>query len=359
VKQLNFDLVILGNEPAGLWLAEQYAKLSSGASVAWIPLQEQSSPLPLLTSIANRFSILDSAPEDFIEFISSAGAHSTEPKFFQENPRREVLLQCLWKSFSRTQSITAEPFLRDKVLPLTYAYWDPSRSLSRQLTHYSVPQGGQYVERAEINPDKSLTLVFKNLGAIRSQKWIINCSLGDWKTLTQALSSELELFNPEMKLFNPSWTVPIEATVSEQHLNQSLKPLSVLIESEHLPHPLYEAWTLEAGKVQAGKRKLRLWIDLPPDHPPSDLNKWSEKAWVALMRLFPFLKGQSFELTENPSLARERYRSSLLSPYTRHPFLFCLGPYVNCQLPYPEGPLESAQKLLRNWLGSTKQTKLA
>jgi len=359
VKQLNFDLVILGNEPAGLWLAEQYAKLSSGASVAWIPLQEQSSPLPLLTSIANRFSILDSAPEDFIEFISSAGTHSTEPRFFQENPRREVLLQCLWKSLSRTQSITAEPFLQDQALPLTYAYWDPSRSLSRQVTHYSVPQGGQSVESAEINSDKSLTLVFKHLGAIRSQKWIINCSLSDWKTLTQALSSELELFNPEMKLFNPSWTVPVEATVSEQHLNQSLKPLSVLIESEHLPHPLYEAWTLEAGKVQAGKRKLRLWIDLPPDHSLSDLNKWSEKAWVALMRLFPFLKGQSFELTENQSLSRERYRSSLLSPYTRHPFLFCLGPYVNCQLPYPEGPLESAQKLLRNWLGSAKQTKLA
>lgn len=360
MKQLNFDLVILGNEPAGLWLAEQYIQLCSGASVAWIPLHPQSLSIPLLSSLAKRFSIADSSPPDFFEFISTSGTHSTDPRHFQANPRKDILLQSLWKSLSRTQSITPEILSTDKFLPLSYSYWEPSRSLPRQITHFQVPEGGQFLENIEIHSGKSLSLVLKHLGSVRSSKWIINCNLQDWRELTGNLPQDKQLFNPEANLFNASWTVPIEATVEEKFLNQALKPFSILLESEHLPHPLYETWVLEAGKVKDAKRTLRLWVDLPPGQSPSELSKWSEKGLAALRRAFPFLREQSFELKEKIiPLPLERYRSSLLSPYTRYPFLFCLSPYVNCHFPYPEGTLESAQKLLQNWLGSAKQTKLA
>jgi len=340
VKQNFFDLVILGNEPAGLWLAQQFLKQKTAAQIVWIKFPNSPGSYPILSAIAHPFSLelRDTIP---IEFVSPKGSFWSGEKSF---------LDCFWNSISRSQ--TANP---DFTVPSDSApqigFWDLSSHSLTGISQFPCPLGQNNSVFTAKYSKQALSLTSPDGREVSSNKWIINCSLFDWRLFIQSCPAISELFCPEEKQFESSWTVPMELSVPTPFLNQCLKSFSIFLDSEYFPNPRFESWPVESLPRSHETTLLRIWVEFASGTFPTHDHPRFKKGLDLLLKIFPNLQDQTWDFRiGTPAESFEKYHSSLLLPETRYPFLFCLGPYLNCHLPYPQGPLEAAQQLLRKWL---------
>jgi hypothetical protein len=300
---LQFDLLVLGNEPAGLWLIREFEKIypkeraikqtgKENAALGWINIGHPTEDFPLAKSTAAQFGIethnlfsvemasanhlFKWAPEKLFSSYAKI-PRSMEQQIYEStlppdskmrqtlqaalkyHPELLTYAQALWKQIGRSRKATPEMMVWGALQAVEIFQWDPQSLIAscKNLHTFHLSKTDRVISIEQIpNPENKGTLykiAISNGLSLITKTIVINSNV---KQLRQTLRDNefiSWLAIPE-DLLSPFSHFPIRLEFDGYHLPKNIKPLTFFMDEEILPEPDLEIWpmTLSKGNSHPG-----------------------------------------------------------------------------------------------------------
>lgn len=408
-----FHCVVVGNEPAGLWLLSRLAGATNEEgkplNCAWIRLASDPQTIAVPTLAASEFGLALGAPwhaelvtrrrnlEWKPEAIQAAfpglpdglwekpapgsgfavkpGTFNSHRKALQKHPELLGFASGLWKALGRTPYLQPEVLLWSTLLATEMALWNPLEKLPENLTVIRATDLENPLEEAKSVDKGALSLKFREMKPIVARHWVLNLpfqafgrlsaqsdGLTKWLTTNEEVAANRSLYRFRVK-------------TSASSIPTAVPALVVAFDAEVIPDWDTELWPFHVER-SGDTATLELLASAPPGVPLDAVLERFRGGMKSLGRLFPFMPGSVQGFSAPLSLescyddeARtavsasleldsiELYAHTSLHTATRHKSLTALFPSVHCGLPYPLGPLTAAKRIASDILGKPKKTE--
>lgn len=307
------DLLVIGNEPAGLWLLREFEKIyptrnlskrnskqpiRTTPQLGWLKTETELSPFFLSRPIAEAFNIsatsfvspeialpksrlkwsLDRIIQDFpaisaqlvqnlAKNLASLKAEDcrTIQKALALHPELLTYAQALWKQLGRCRQMTPENMIwaalcstelsyetaLDLVEPiLSLQTWEiPLRARALIIEEVKGQEAGSKTKHFQCTLPTGEKILTQNLVFNLPLKQLFGLSNPSWR---ETLFSDLDLLSPLSHY-------PIFLEFSQFRLPQNISPLTLFLDQDVLPEPDREIWPMiNSGDSQA--QKITLWI---------------------------------------------------------------------------------------------------
>jgi len=394
---------VIGDEPAGLWLLGRLHRMTQGkARLGWVSFTTFPPATAIPQAVAQAYDIALTetwSPEILIpgeSFVWDerhlrarfpelafeklyAGALEPSRAIFKlagETLRRYPELlgfsQGLWKSFGRSSSPEPERALLGALLATRAGWWNPAATLDMAIKRVHLTLGMQVLENIRVLKQGLLALHLRNYEALVAKKIVFNFSRHDLTRLFGSAEA-MRLLNLDERLVADRALYPFRLIVDMKALPPGLSPLSVYFDTENIPDPDSELWPLwrRDGDEAA---ELTLWTTAGRQTSLEALQAKFREGMSRLNRLFPFLSRSIVEfkvplgmetcfspaarqaVTETlENEAEELYPLTWLQTAGKLKNLFVVGPFSQCHLSYPHGPLAAAETLLKQIVEKPKK----
>ncbi len=408
-----FHCVVVGNEPAGLWLLKRLAGATGedGKPIkcAWLRLSGDPQAIAIPAFAATEFDIplaslwhpelvtrrrnlewsqrsiqaaFAGLPEILWEkpvagsgFSMRPGALQAHRKALEKHPELLGFASGIWKALGRTPQLQPEALLWSALLATDLGLWNPTDTLPDCVSQLEANERENPLEEAKSLAAGGLSLKFQGLTPIVSRHWVLNLpyrafallssqsdALSKWLTADEKAGAHRSLYHFQVKA--AGLVVPL-----------AVPPLVVAFDAEVIPDWDTEIWPFRVVRANHSVT-LEVTASAPPGVPLDAILDRFRGAMKTLTRLFPFLPGsvQSFsaplslescyDQPARDSVAQsldedsiELYANTSLHTVTRHKSLTALFPSVQCGLPYPLGPLAAARRIALDILGKPKKNR--
>lgn len=405
----NFHCVVVGNEPAGLWLLASLDKalraVGEEPRLGWLSLETPVEATAFPTAASPWFGITANAPwaceivtpretftwsakeletrfgnylppfENSLESLLSPSARDKAAivECIRRHPELVGMSQALWTFFGRSTRLNVETLVHFSRLFVNLHWWQADKDLPSTVQRTFFSAAENVVEKVSRKGPDCVAIDFRGLGVLESQHWVFNLDA----RATRSLSRRSEAFHsllgrgPEFEKFRALY--PFTLRVETDAIPPAAAPLNFLLDSDSLPDPATEVWPITLG-ASADLRELTLWAESGADTSIEACVDGFQKALRRLHHLFPFLElktvGTSFSLgmascasdAERSRVtdlligtSHEVYPLTTSSTQTRLPRVHSLSPQLGCHLPYPVGPLLKAKELQKEIIGRKKK----
>lgn len=406
-----FEYVVVGNEPAGLWLLSALEKahrqFGEQPKAAWICLGNEPAPVALPSKLGKAFDVdgVDHwsvellTPERSIEWNAKTLA-SMFPELPAIDTAREVLdsltspsvpemtavrnaiakkpeligfAQGVWKSVGRTQQQLPEAAVHYSRFLTELQWWSPEKSLSTSVERVLLDPRENAMEAFKPRKADGASIRFRNFGEVTSRRWIWNLDMRTLMTLASKCPELVTLLNLQWAPARLSALYPLQLTVAPEAIPAPVPPISLLYDSELIPDPQTEIWPLTLRSVGESKQ-LTVWANAPGLVSTDAVLDRFRVGVRRVNQLFPFLAERlrqysvpltidtCFDEAQRRAVADrlqdssfELYEQTSFYTETRSPALMLLVPYLGCNLPYPIGTLSAARRIVSSLFAKRKK----
>ncbi len=391
-----FDCIVLGDDPSGLWLLNQLWQQSHGKlRLAHVSFDKDHTPIPLPTLVGSRFNIAPSISWS-PEMLSPKGTKSwdaaTVSKLFpllghlmakpdlldQSGKLMKALAECVRKepdligfgeglalTFGKAAKISPALSALYAWLYCEVSYWRPHDELPEGVFRFHWNAKDHFVEKLSPRGKLGISLQCRDQDPIVSQWVVFNDS---WTKLKQLLKqndvcdslglSFSEDTPPSRALY------PVTLSVDPGIIPVSVRPVSVYFDSWEIPDMETEICPVQLIKSEA-ETKLVVWVPGAKDFSLDHLLADCRNGLGRMNRLFPFLTtaikhiepsldlescysqdARQAVIETFESRAVESYHFCWLHSKLRISGVERLGPFMNTHWPFPWGGLIAAKELL-------------
>lgn len=412
-----YDLVVIGDEPAGLWLLHHYAQAmqehGGPGSMAWISLETEQRPRSIPSLLATAFELQASeswnleilSPQQnliwhpealrkrFPELPDPKVEPPKDPKrtFLDElqhwdkawlsqmrralarHPELYSLSQAVWKWMGRSLPSVSEAQFAHCYRFHDFSYWDPSQMVPKNVNRIALSPGLHPVEDFSASRSGLTQLQFRGFGQVGAKRWVWNLPWKQLHALCRYQPALYQLLNPAMaEASGPEALYGLRISADAAACPVPMRPVSIYMEDWLIPDPQTEMWPIQLFSFGQTK-ELCVWAGAPAEVSLEATQAAFVEATTRLYRLLPFLpamtKSMSVGLDSDCSFneqARstwferlyetriELYRRTLATVGARHPAFHLLIPAIDCHLPYPLGTLLAAKRLSKEWVPKKK-----
>lgn len=398
-----FDCVVVGNEPGGLWLLEALADFPGQPfKVAWIRDENRPSPVALPEAMANQFAVplsstwspelvlpgrvfewsresiethfpeLNLAQVEQIAVKSPYRATQIIRRALRLRPELLSMAEAIWKWGGRSPGTSVEMRVLGALQFLKTGWWDPLCQIPEEISVWQTSAATNPIEEIKGARRGTTLLRFRGLEPIASRCIVLNLPGGRLARYLRLLSEDRWPIDPESTQIKTR-LYRLALTLDPGAFSPSIAPLCVFVDSDEIPDPENEMWPVifSSGAEVA---EITAWATAPKDFVLEDIAGRLRGAMQRLNRLFPLLSSvvrqvdgpldmdschdeqlRERAIRELEESAIETYQSTLLNTATRWKKVFYLGPNVNSHFPYPAGPLIGAQKVLDDLMAKRKR----
>ncbi len=415
-----FQLAVLGDEPAGLWLLQKYeqamGKQGLPTRTAWAALAGEPPPCVLPTAFREPFGITTETPWS-PEIVTPArnlswdkrsiGAAfpklglSPKPKHakvrelsshaIREAVRAhpELLGFCagVWKFVGRTPHLHLENLVRGALIGTELAYWHPAQAVP-ESTHRLTLGMDSAIEEVECLSNGAISLKFRNQAPIVSRRWVLNLNVHQLVRMTAASPEFQKLVSVATGMESRNALYAFSLLVEKDGIPCPVRPLTFYFDTDSMADTDTEVWPFQVfprgggperhleGDKRPPQKELVLWASAPAEASLEAVLDRFRAGMTRLHHLFPFLPSQlvaqslplemeSCSSVSSRAAALDRLEASRLEVYrmasfqtaTRQPGLSVMLPFLNCHLPYPLGTLQAAQRLLAEIVPKPKRNR--
>jgi len=410
-----FDFLIIGNEPAGLWLArrlrEECASETTPPRIGWVDLgpapetffpekvaslfqlpQVDSSTLfsPDIISPERTLSWREETLSELFPELPSTLLGSYAPKLpltptsaemsalrfaLRAHPELLPLAGGLWKRLGRAPNLHPETVLAAALLCTKLRVWYPAQDLPNGIDVFRLDPVTNPLTGFTPSKTGEISIQFQGLPPLLSKKWILNVPFSELRLLAKnapELAASLH-GNPAMRSHLGLFGLDLE--IKRDGLPRNLSRLTTVLETESIPDLDEEVWPLQIH-TENDRTKVTLWATAPQDVSLECTLDQFRKGLGKLNHLFPFLADSVDSLSLPLGMescfddeARENayrliearhwecYQAVSFQIQSRAPGLDSFFPFLNCHLPYPVGPLVAAQHWLTETLRGRKKLR--
>lgn len=376
---LNFDYLVVGNEPQGLWfltrLTHAYQKAKAPLKLGWLKSEQIIEKLPFPRALSNQFAIkteghwnieLISKEKHFI--WSKESVQKKFPELFKAPITAEVLYKYddlyayalgLWQVFGRSLSIHPTTLLKNALQCLELADWDPLNDLPDSVEQLSLGAGNT-AKLDEFKKTFKITLLDGT--SLTTENLILNSSIqSNISLIRNQPLREKALLNKNT--LHSKALYPIYLQAPSIAINEALKPLTLYFESLNLPNPDTEIFPIFKYPTE-DQIKLKTLISSYKNFSSASLKTDVEKNLKVLHHLFPFLSEYLESCTpyyahdclpEDKRTAVlqyfeenriEKYRMSYSHFVTKHKRIYNIGSDRGSENIYPLGALGVTRNLI-------------
>ncbi len=302
------DLLVIGNEPAGLWLLREYERLFpsfatqkkwerkiprmgwlkidkpsqtiavgkpvshffSLSADSWFSAEMASSKRLFKWSPENVFNVFSSLPQDLKLRLSQnpSPPNSKERKLIQaaltQQPELLTYAQAIWKLMGRCRKITPEMKVWAALQSMELSRWNPENlvgSVSTLTTWPLVIQGSKIKsERVKSLEPSSKSKVFQYTlpsgESITAKNVVLNLTVKE--LLAFADEPLLEDSNIDRSILSRWSYYPLELQFQHFRLPRNVQPLTLFLDEEVLPEPDREIWPMTSS-FNEDRQKVILW----------------------------------------------------------------------------------------------------
>jgi len=373
----------------------------SSPRVAWIRLKPEPLRVPVMRRTMSHYGIpVESAPT--IELVtprlslewsreviaarfpqlspcldpSGRGASMAVEAAIKANPKLLAYATALWRLVGRGRDLSPEALVRHALGCLDLGWWSAGPELAGGLTAIDLAPRQNPLEALTVLRSGAVTLRFRGEISVSAARWVLNCQLSEWKALCVPSGPPVVLGSVGQQTAVGMCAVPIPIETATGALPSPLKPLTLYLSQDQVPDA--DAVIPLEFRPKGSGRELWVWVNVGP---ALDLDTALSRFRDSLGRLrflFPGLESGTLAmpvpadvetcysddvrqaaLERLETSAREVYSHSSLHAQTRHPSVWALFPSLHCHLPYPEGTVGEASRILRLWVGKRPAVRAA
>lgn len=399
------DCLVVGNEPAGIWLLEHLRELENHLPKMekrpYVPLQlgylplGTSVPLPLPSSVAQAFGIPLPVTQT-LDVVTPkrvfAWTDSTLKKFypslsplltggqFQEKPdaaacsairfalraQPEILgfAAAVWKVFGKSVKLHPELLVWNTLQLGAYGFWKPRLSPTAGVKVFGEGSDLSCLENLSFDA-QGVTVTLKEGLSLKARHCILSVSLEELSFLSQKIKS-FESTLPANMLGDEAH-YPLTLSLPQEAIPSPLKPFVVYLDTEEIPD-LADTWYVE---TQRDQNQIRLWVNAKTEGPSENILETMRAKLARFYHHLPFLEGSLTGIFPRLDAAAEKNtETDLLSQSKHHRMIYApihasslnsrlkfYTPALKCFFPYPYGPLSEASRFARELLGRTHYKK--
>lgn len=398
-----FHCVVLGDQPAGLWLLHRlHGAFGNGPirpAFGWVSFTGKVPRVAVPVPLAEGFG-LPTSPRWHFELVTpqrnlmwkrealevafpelqpffdapptltpTSGQLATVGRALRAHPELLALAHGVWKYVGRTHFAQPENLVWGALRCAEMVWWRPDENLPETVTRLDADSWDHPIEEIIKLKPGGLSLQFRGMNPVVSKRWVTN--LGE-QPLRRICSEHKELsdwvgLDGELQGGDCLYSLRVET--DDGCIPAGVPPVSILFDTECMPEWDTEMWPLEIERDERGTH-LRLLVSAPRHTSLDTLLGRFRQGMQRLNRVFPFLAFAKlryrhplnmetcFDDTQRFWAVRglesdcvELYDRTSLLTQSRHGAITLLGPHLQCNLPYPMGPLSAAQRLMTEWTG--------
>jgi hypothetical protein len=405
-----FHYVVVGDEPAGLWLLSALDKalreVGEEPRLAWASLSPEPKPCVLPTLLGPAFGIKPSAPWS-ADLVTPKGTFSWSSRELSErfpelgplestaqgldalvspssvdvgsvrnairqHPELIGYAQALWKMLGRSETLNPESLVHFSRFFTSLQWWSPEKDLPSSVERIFLSPFENPIESVQDSARSATVLHWRHYGEVLSRHWIWN---SDLRTLSELVSKceplrKQLLFDWEPAKLRALFPFPL--MVEPEAIPLPVPPLTLIFDTDLIPDPTSEIWPVTLRSTGT-LRELTLWASGPALNSLENGADEFRRGMQRLQTLFPFLPQKlantPFALGLDTCIAdserkrvtellqassQEQYRLTNASTETRSSRMTKLLPSLGCHLPYPIGALIKAKSLVADFVGRRK-----
>ncbi len=399
-----FRCVVVGNEPAGLWLLSelerQFQAVGEDAKLGWVSLGGDPPPVSLPSALASSFGIAPSAswsteiltprmnipwtaetlgalfPElplgDFRDGGRDPIAALLQPTALELAAVRAAIVrqpqligyaQGLWKAFGRTQQVLPEAAVHYARFLTQLQWWSPEKDLSSNIQRMDLSTANA-MEKFKIRKPEGVSVSFKDFGEITSQKWILNLDLRSLLTVCTQCPEFLRLLNLHWEPATLQALYPLRILTEAGAIPAPMPPMAIAFDNDLIPDPGTEIWPMTLRAADEN-RELTVWASAPGLVSLEAVSDGFRQGLNRAERVFPFLSQSLLQLSmplgmescfeeSERRAACDALQESSVEIYSQTSFytdtrtrsVSLLLPYLGCHLPHPIGNLLAARNIV-------------
>jgi hypothetical protein len=405
----DFHCVVVGNEPAGLWLLSALDKslreVGEVPRLAWVSLDTPLAQHAFPTSLSPFFGISPNAPwsceiitpqetfswsakelknryGDFLPSVENSMESFLTPSAkdrmgikdcIRRHPELVGLAQSLWTFLGRSTRLNVETLAHFSRFFVHLHWWTPEKDLPPSVQRIRLSPTDNLVEKISRKGAQAVAIDFLGLGAIEAQHWVFNLGVRAARVLSARSESFRSTLGTPAEMAKMRGLYPFTLRVETEAVPASAAPLNFLLDTCTIPDPATEVWPVTLG-ASADLRELTVWAESGAATSIEACLDGFQKAIRRLNHLFPFLALRTVQTPfslgmDSCSSDAERKRVTELLLSTSHEIyplttsatqtrlhrVHSLSPQLGCHLPYPLGPLIKAKGLQREILRRKKK----
>lgn len=417
MERKEFRCVVLGDEPASLWLLERLATLSAQRgepiSLAWISLGRAEQRLCVPNGFGERFSLPIGQPWSS-EVLCRDLPFSWDPVTIRERypalpfadsekewfdmlvqPNEKIRKACrtaiesdssllniakaIWKRVGRTFRLAPEQFLIGALLCRRMSWWTPE-AVGFEGERFRIDPRTNPIENLHFERDGAMTLTFEGLPPIVGYEWILGSNIHDLELLCRKQPQLLDIAFPaaDFEAHSHSSLYPLHVKVASCAVSVAMRPLTLSFETDQFPEIDSELWPIDAalGLELETQRELVVWASAFQGLDLDNVLAQFRRGFAHLSKLLPYVPDRVAELSVPLDMNTcasdtlrdrvmnqleaeriERYDLTRFHTQTRSKNVHALFPNLFCHLPYPVGPFIAAEQMLALLLGKPKTRK--
>lgn len=333
----DYDLVVVGDEPAGLWLLHHYTQSmqehGGPGSLAWISLESEQRPRSIPARIGTAFDLQISEswnleilspqqnliwhpdvlrkrfkdlPEGTGDRVDKSGKDKKKSALEElqtwdkawladmrralvKNPELFSLSQAVWKWMGRSLPTVSEAQFANTLRFHDFAYWDPSAMIPKDVSRISLSTGLHPVDEFK-TPRGGPTLVsFRGYGSVSAKRWVWNLPWKQLSALCRRSPGLFQLLNPALHDASGAEALyGLRIQADAPAVPVPMRPVSIYMEDWQIPDPQTEMWPVQLFSFGQTK-ELVLWAGAPAEVSLEATQVAFRAALKRLYRLLPFL----------------------------------------------------------------------
>lgn len=403
-----FDCLVLGDEPAGLWLLREVgsvmAATGGSASLGWVQLSPRTRAIPVATQLAREYRLSVSEPWS-VEMVTPsatfpwnereiasrfpgtglprASLHS--PKSFLRSgavraagealrryPELLGLSHGIWKLVGRTSRVQPETIVLSALLCPELASWDAGTEPPESVIRVPVAQGGAGIASISFSRRGLASVELVDQTTLLARHLVVNASSQAMREMLPRLGALAECLGARDDSEPRDGLYPFRLTCDRDVVPDCVPRVCVLVDEESLPDPVEEIRGLEIAD-SGPHRELTVWESWPRGLSLEGLCDRFRVGLARLHRLFPFLRDRAHSyfpplgvdtcqseetrariLAELEASCVRQHGYALITSTTRRRQVSHLSPALHSYLPYPFGPLWGARETLSAIVGKKR-----
>jgi hypothetical protein len=388
-----FDCVVFGDEPAGLWLLQSLARESVvPLKLGWIR-GRSSRPVALPTTVARAFGIPTGEtwspelvfPEDSLSWtaaslrarypdvplvdlwdaaLPSSRAHlNTARAALFRYPELVGQAAGIWKWAGKSWALSPEMMLIGSLQYLETSFWEPMCHVPHEIDRWAVEADVPVIESIKPLRAGSIAVQLKEADPFFTKVFIFNSPLCDLKvSLSQLPHKEWPFDVPALPRVSQR-LYRLRLQVENGVVPRGTPPICLFFDSDEIPDKDCEMSPVEFTRHE-NATQIDSWISAPQECSLELLMDRFRQGVRRLNRQMPFLpmstihieaplgletchdeERRQLALSSLEASAIEIYDTTMLHARTPRRGIFDLGPHICSHLLFPLGPLSEAREI--------------
>jgi hypothetical protein len=391
-----FTTVVVGDEPAGLWLMRQLYDVGipgGKPTLGWVRLEVPRLPVCFPASFAKPFGISGSDTW-YPEVLTPHHRLSWDPKtlseLFPELPpasrpslamirktirrRPEILAYAagIWRVLGRTERLNPEGLVLGALHCAGLLWWDVAGDVPAGVQRIGVIDNRNPIESMK-REGTGWAMKFRQWDEpIVAERWVFNLPLHQLRWMCRQSPELVRALRMDVSVRAPHSLFGLRVRGEKGGIPFMVRPLTIAFDTDEIPDLMHEVWPIVRRDTEQG-HELTVWVSGFTEPALEATLSNFRMGMQRLNQLFPFLgrsllqiglpldvdtcfsdehRADVLDTLETGMI--EYFQISRLHAQTGHRAVHALLPYIQCHLPYPLGPLFTARKLLEEWAGKKR-----